>query len=154
MTSVKGPAIQAFYYASDAAYGENDEEWLQVGANEKQGITFKKYSVSSHALGVNTVNLTEKKYADTALNRIDGALGKLMENRARYGALQNRLEFTRDIDTNSAINLQAAESRIRDTDMAEEAMQLAKKNILEQAGMSVLSQAVRQPQEVLTLLKQ
>ena len=153
VTSLRGPAVQEFFYENDSSYGESDEQWLQVGANAMQGITFSRYSVSSHALGVNTVNLTEKKYADKALTRIDVAMSNLMSSRSRFGALQNRLEFTQANDINAAINLQDSESRIRDTDMAEEMMQLAKKNILEQAGMSMLTQAIRQPEAVLSLLR-
>ena len=153
VTGMEGPALGAFFYESDSRYGEDNSLWLQVGANEMQGITFDRYSVSSLALGINSVNVTEKKYADKALERLDIAMSNLMSSRSRFGALENRLEYTYKLDTNSAENLQRSESIIRDTDMAEEMMQVAKNNILEQAGISVLAQARKQPESVLQLLQ-
>ena len=84
--------------------------------------------------------------------RIDKAINYVSSERSRMGAMENRLEYAYLYDTNAAINLQDAESRIRDTDMAEEMTRYAKENILEQAGISMLSQANSANQMIVQLL--
>ncbi|HHT96822.1 MAG TPA: flagellin, partial [Clostridiales bacterium] len=84
---------------------------------------------------------------------IDDAITKVSTQRANLGAWQNRLEHTIKNLDNSAENLQAAESRIRDVDMAKEMMELTKQNILSQASTAMLAQANQAPQGVLQLLR-
>ena len=86
-------------------------------------------------------------------NHFDKALEKLSTARTNIGAQQNRLEFTKLIDNNTQENTQAAESRIRDTDMAEEMVNMSKHNILEQVGQSMLAQANQSKQSILNLLQ-
>jgi flagellin len=91
--------------------------------------------------------------SSSSVNSIEGAIDKVNKARATYGASQNRLESTvRNLKT-TAENLQAAESRIRDTDMAEEMSNFTKNNILIQAGTAMLAQANQAPQNVLSLLR-
>jgi flagellin len=99
-----------------------------------------------------TTSITSLGSSSTVSN-IETAIRKVNEARAQYGATQNRLESTvRNLKT-TAENLQAAESRIRDTDMAEEMSNFTKYSILIQAGTAMLAQANMQPQSVLSLLR-
>ena len=104
------------------------------------------------ALGIGGVGTAKKEDAQENLGKIDAAMDKLNSNRASLGALQNRLSSTINNLNIYRENLEAANSRIRDTDMAEEASELTRTNILTQAGVSVLSQANQNPQLALKLL--
>ena len=91
--------------------------------------------------------------AEKTITIIQGALDKVSEARSALGAVQNRLEHTIANADNTAENLQAAESRIRDVDMAKEMVKFAKDTILQQAAQSMLAQANQQTQGVLALLQ-
>jgi flagellin len=93
------------------------------------------------ALGISEVSVDKKEMAQNNLEHIDFAISKLSENRASLGALQNRLGSTINNLNIYRENLEAANSRIRDTDLAEETSELTKSNILSQANVSVLAQA-------------
>ena len=128
---------------------------LQIGANEGQTMNFTLDDMSADALGVGAgkVDLSTQDKAKTATTTIDAAIKKVSKARGQMGAVQNRLEHTiNNLDTASE-NLQTAESRIRDTDMAEEMVNYSKNNILAQAGQSMLAQANQSNQGVLTLLQ-
>ena len=104
------------------------------------------------ALGIGDVSIEGKEAAQTNVAKLDNAINKLNENRATLGALQNRLNSTINNLGIYRENLEAANSRIRDTDMAEETSELTKQNILSQANISVLSQANQSSQLALKLL--
>ena len=128
---------------------------LQIGANEGQTMSFSIDNMSARALGVdgNKVDLSTQAGAQKATTTIDAAIKKVSAQRGRMGAIQNRLEHTiSNLDT-AAENTQTAESRIRDTDMAEEMVEYSKNNILAQAGQSMLAQANQSTQGVLSLLQ-
>ena len=128
---------------------------LQIGANEGQTMTFSLDDMSAHSLGVdgNNVDLTTQEGAQKATSVIDEAIKKISKARGEMGAVQNRLEHTiANLDT-AAENTQTAESRIRDTDMAEEMVTYSKNNILAQAGQSMLAQANQSNQGILSLLQ-
>ena len=128
---------------------------LQIGANEGQTMSFSLENMSARALGVdgNKVDLSTQAGAQKATTTIDEAIKKVSEQRGKMGAIQNRLEHTiANLDT-AAENTQNAESRIRDTDMAEEMVEYSKNNILAQAGQSMLAQANQSTQGVLSLLQ-
>ena len=128
---------------------------LQIGANEGQTMSFTLDDMSAEALGVGVgkVDLSKQETAKTATTTIDAAIKKISKARGQMGAVQNRLEHTiNNLDT-AAENMQTAESRIRDTDMAEEMVNYSKNNILAQAGQSMLAQANQSNQGVLTLLQ-
>src|SRR5690606_38488488 len=91
--------------------------------------------------------------ADAAIATLDTAIKTVSDERAKIGAYQNRLEHTINNLGTSAENLTAAESRIRDTDMAKEMMEFTKNNILTQAAQAMLAQANQVPQGVLQLLR-
>ena len=127
---------------------------LQVGANAGQTISFAIGDMSATALGVNgsKVNVETQDKASKSIDRIDSAISKVSKQRSTLGAIQNRLEHTiANLDTSSE-NLQTSESRIRDTDMAEEMVQFSKNNIIQQAAQSMLAQANQSTQGVLSIL--
>jgi flagellin len=99
------------------------------------------------------IDVSSQKAADKAITIINDALEAVSAERSKLGAMQNRLEHTIANLGTSAENLQAAESRIRDLDMAEEIMAFTKNNILQQAATAMLAQANQQPQSVLQLLR-
>ncbi|WP_304502597.1 flagellin, partial [Brevibacillus daliensis] len=99
------------------------------------------------------VDISTQKSADKAITTINNALNKVSEERSKLGANQNRLEHTINNLGATAENLTAAESRIRDVDMAKEMMEFTKNNILTQAAQAMLAQANQQPQGVLQLLR-
>ena len=146
-------------YFGQAKYGNSGSGGkgiiLQVGANEGQTMSFSIGNMSSTALGVNEskVNVSTQTSAMESLANIDEAIGKVSKQRSLLGAVQNRLEHTIANLDNTAENLQAAESNIRDVDMAEEMVTMSKFNILQQAGQSMLAQANQSTQGVLSLLQ-
>ena len=104
-------------------------------------------------LGVNGVNLSTQAGASSAITAIDTAIESVSTARANLGALQNRFEHTINNLNVTAENLSASESRIRDTDMAQEMMSFTRAQILSQAGTAMLAQANQAPQGVLSLLR-
>ena len=127
---------------------------LQVGALQGQTMDLKiKTAVSAKGLRVSDIKVSTNVDAGAAMKSIQDAIESVSKQRSQLGAIQNRLEHTiNNLDTN-AENTQAAESRIRDTDMADEMVQYSKNNILSQAGQSMLTQANQQTQGVLSLLQ-
>ena len=128
---------------------------LQIGANEGQTMNFGIDDMSAASLGVDggKVDLATQSSAQKATTTIDAAIKKVSAQRSKLGAVQNRLEHTiANLDTASE-NTQTSESRIRDTDMAEEMVAYSKNNILLQAGQSMLAQANQSNQGVLSLLQ-
>ena len=126
---------------------------LQIGSLSGQRIQISISNMNATQLGVNNVKVSTHSGAGTAMTAIQTAIDKVSTQRSNLGAIQNRLEHTiNNLDTTSE-NTSAAESRIRDTDMAEEMVQYSKNNILAQAGNSMLAQANQQTQGVLSLLQ-
>lgn len=149
---------------------------LQVGANENQTMTVDFSDMRSAALGLtgtgdeysdtanvtngtdnnnveNALDVTTAANAGKAVTKIQTAIDKVSAERSKLGAFQNRLEHTINNLGTSSENLTAAESRVRDVDMAKEMMNFSKNNILSQAAQAMLAQANQQPQGVLQLLR-
>ncbi|NLU51295.1 MAG: flagellin [Clostridiaceae bacterium] len=126
---------------------------FQIGANAGQTTKLAIADMSSKALGVDSLDLTTTDGAKDAIDSIDEAIKTVSGERSKLGAVQNRLEHTINNLGTSAENLTAAESRIRDVDMAKEMMEFTKNNILTQAAQAMLAQANQQPQGVLQLLR-
>ncbi|MBU5226055.1 flagellin [Clostridium senegalense] len=126
---------------------------LQIGANEGQNISLSIGNMSAEALGVSGLDLSDADKSDKAVTTIQSAIDKVSSERSKLGAVQNRLEHTINNLGTSSENLTAAESRIRDVDMAKEMMTFSKNNILQQAAQAMLAQANQQPQGVLQLLR-
>jgi flagellin len=133
--------------------GYNSILTLQIGANTDQSMELERFSLSTLSMGINSIVISKYSNAEKALSRLDNALNYLNTCRSKYGARQNRLEYTMRGNNNTSENLQASESLDRDTDIAEEMVQYSKHNILQQAAMAILSQAVNQPSSVLKLLQ-
>ena len=136
-------------------FSSNNEKTLQVGANQDQVITIAISALTStvgSALDT-TVTVGTASAAQSSITIIQNSITNLSALRSKLGALQNRLEHTVANLDNISENTQSAESRIRDTDMAEEMVQYSKNNILQQAGQSMLAQANQANQGVLSLLQ-
>ena len=126
---------------------------FQIGANEGEDIAIDIGDMSSGALGVNAINVSTRESASKAIGIIDAAINTVSSQRAKIGAYQNALEYTSENLTTTMTNLTAAESRIRDADMAATMMEFVKLQILNQSGTSMLAQANQLPQSVLSLLQ-
>ena len=131
---------------------------IQVGANSGETIKISLTDMRASTIGVTSalvkaISGGTTGNANSLTTAIDTALVSVSTQRAKFGALQNRLEHTIKNVDNTSENLQAAESRIRDVDMAKEMMNYSKNNILNQAAQSMLAQANQQPQNVLQLLR-
>lgn len=126
---------------------------LQVGSLKGQSIELNIDQMDSVKLGVDGIDVSSFGTAGQAMEDIQGAIDKVSTQRSQLGAVQNRLEHTiANLDTTSE-NTSAAESRLRDVDMAEEMVTYSKNNILAQAGQSMLAQANQANQGVLSLLQ-
>ncbi|MEH7725166.1 flagellin Hag, partial [Bacillus altitudinis] len=146
---------------------------FQIGANKAQKLDVNIEAMSSDALGaiddttgdlvagqaISNLDVTQFSAAtptltfDQQLDIVDGAIKQVSDQRSKLGAVQNRLEHTINNLGASGENLTAAESRIRDVDMAKEMSEFTKNNILSQASQAMLAQANQQPQNVLQLLR-
>ncbi len=126
---------------------------IQVGANAGQSLNFSIDSVKSTNLGINGVSVLTHDDAKNVIDASDDAIKKVSLMRADLGALQNRLEYSISYLNNAEVNLQNAESRIRDLDMAKEVTEHVKYEILMQAGQAMLGQANHQSETVLELLQ-
>ena len=133
--------------------------WFHIGSNMDQRTQVYIGTMSASALGVRSVgneeiiSLETPDSANRAIGTLDEALKKINKQRADLGAYQNRLEKTVAGLNNGAENLQASESRIRDTDMAKEVVESTKNQVLTQAGQAMLAQANQNSQGVLSLLR-
>lgn len=160
------------------AQGAGFEVNLQIGANSGQAMNLSIGDMRAAALGITgntgqsgfsstnnvsngtdtisteaSLDITNATNASKAITAIDSAMEKVSSERAKLGAVQNRLEYTISNLDNTAENLTSAESTLRDVDMAKEMMEYSKNNILSQAAQSMISQANQQPQNVLQLLR-
>lgn len=160
------------------AQGAGFEVNLQIGANSGQAMNLSIGDMRASALGITgntgqagfsstnnvtngtdtisteaSLDITSATNASKAITAIDSAMEKVSSERAKLGAVQNRLEYTISNLDNTAENLTSAESTLRDVDMAKEMMEYSKNNILSQAAQSMISQANQQPQNVLQLLR-
>jgi flagellin len=126
---------------------------LQIGANSGQSMTVDIEKLSTTVDAALTTKISGQASAEASITTINTAIKSVSTQRSKLGALQNRLEHTIKNLDNSAENLQAAESRIRDVDMAKEMMEQTRQNILQQASTAMLAQANQAPQTVLQLLR-
>lgn len=127
---------------------------LQIGANEGQTMSVRIPKVTPSTLGVDKINIGTAAGAQEAIGLLDTAINTVSAIRSKLGAYQNRLEHSiSNLDVTSE-NMTESLSRIEDVDMAEEMANYTQKNVLAQAGTSMLSQANQRPQTILTLLQQ
>lgn len=138
------------YYNIDDVESDEDDTTPQLVA--KAGVDPLEANEDGSFTGSGGLNVSSQEAANTAITTLDAAIKSVSEERSKLGAVQNRLEHTISNLNNSSENLSAAESRIRDVDMAKEMMEMTRANILSQASQSMLAQANQQPQAVLQLL--
>lgn len=127
--------------------------WIQSGDTEGNGFFIEFDKMNTHVLGIRNLDVSTHDGAQAAISASQKALGIVSEMRSKIGAQQNRLEYAASNSRNMVENAQNAESRIRDTDMAEEMVANATANILVQAGQSVLAQNNHKADGVLELLR-
>ena len=136
----------------DVSKSSNNAMVIQTGANQGDELSVTIEEMTAQSIGVRAASIATRLDASTAITQVNSALNIVSMQRADLGALQNRLEFKiQNLDI-SAENLQAAESRIRDLDMAKEMTNFTRNNILAQAATAMLAQANALPQGVLQLL--
>ena len=126
---------------------------FKIGANTNSCDSLTITIGNMDAATLNVDNLDVKTAASTALIAIDEAIVTVSSQRAQLGAVQNRMEYAIESLSATSENLTAAESRIRDVDMADEMVTYTKDNILQQSAMAMLAQANQQPQQILSLLQ-
>ena len=154
----RDPAREHLYFRVDEENNVNkgtgaEDIWIQMGAKANQGMYLNLVDATANGIGLTDISVSDHDKASSAISTIDGAINKVSEYRSNFGAQQNRLEHAKAIADNTAENTQAAESRIRDTDMSEEMVKMTKHNILAQVGQSMLAQANQSNQYVLGLLQ-
>ncbi|QUH29196.1 flagellin N-terminal helical domain-containing protein [Vallitalea guaymasensis] len=126
---------------------------LQIGANEGQFMEVRIPNLSPKALGIHTLNLSTADGAQLAIGTVDDAISQVSGIRAKLGAYQNRLEHTVNNLSVASESMTEAMSRIQDADMAFEMAQYTQRNVIAQAGTSMLAQANQRPQSILQLLQ-
>ena len=127
---------------------------LQIGANEGQIMSVRIPKVNPQTLGIDKINVGTADGAQEAIGLLDTAINQVSEIRSKLGAYQNRLEHSiSNLDVTSE-NMTESLSRIKDVDMAQEMAEYTQKNVLSQAGTSMLAQANQRPQSILSLLQQ
>ena len=154
ITSTLGSGTAGKGVGKEALTSTGEGLTFQIGANgvEDQRLNVNIGDMSTAALGLADLSVAKQDDANVAINKIDDAIKTVSSQRAKLGAVQNRLEHTVNSLNTANENLSAAESQIRDTDMATEMIKYTKSNILQQASQSMLAQANQQPQGVLQLL--
>jgi len=136
---------------TSSAQANSLSQTFQIGANNGETLAVSFNGISAGILGTSSLDLVNS--ASTAITSLDTAIQTVSTNRANLGAVQNRLEHTISNLSVATENLSASESRIRDTDMAQEMVSFTRSQILTQAGTAMLAQANQAPQQVLQLLR-
>jgi len=151
-SSASGETVTVNFNYSALVASQSDAINRNV-TSSTQAVVSATGEVTTEAITYKGIDVSTRTAADSAITKINDAITQVSEERSKLGALQNRLEHSiKNLDT-SAENLQAAESRIRDVDMAKEIMEFTKNNILQQAAQAMLAQANQAPQGVLQLLR-
>lgn len=127
--------------------------WIQSGATNRNGMFISIGEMNAGTLGIRGLNATTFERAQSAISSVQSAIKIVSDQRSMIGAQQNRLEHAMTVDDNTSENTQAAESRLRDADMAEEMVNYARHSILQQAGQSMLTQANQIPNGIIQLLQ-
>lgn len=126
---------------------------FQVGQNPGEDMFIQIGDMRAEALGINKINVTTRARASASISIIDAAIHKVSVQRTRIGAYQNELEYNTNSLTETSLHMQESESRITDADMAKEAIEFVKLQILNQAGTSMLGQANQTSQSILSILQ-
>jgi flagellin len=151
--ALKGIVLQANVLGAVSISVTKGALTMQIGANENQTFNMSLEDMGAISLGVDSIDVSSAANATASIKTIQSAIDAVSGERSKLGAYQNRLEHTINNLGTSSENLTAAESRVRDVDMAKEMMEFTKNNILSQAAQAMLAQANQQPQGVLQLLR-
>jgi flagellin len=151
-TLTSGDSIAIVIRKAKEAGNDNSLTFF-IGANSSQFMKVDINDMDAASLHVSGIKIDTQSSAEAAISTIEQALRDVSAERSKLGAFQNRLEHTINNLGAASENLTAAESRIRDVDMAKEMMEFTKLNILQQAATAMLAQANQQPQNVLQLLR-
>ncbi|MBU1109287.1 MAG: hypothetical protein KKB51_21590 [Candidatus Riflebacteria bacterium] len=156
-------ALTKFGFTNGTARGTGDTNFrihvvdnkpqFQIGADAGQNMQISMGDMSSLALGVDKLDMTSVEGAQLSLAKLGKAIDTVSSERAKLGAFQNRLEYSINNLRNTSSNLTAAESRIRDADIAMEMIEFTRNQIVSQSGTAMLAQANMVPQGILQLLK-
>ena len=150
-SGVKSSTVDHDIYELIPEYNEVNVN-IHAGPSTKDKIYMEYDCLRLGSLGLIGTNVLTEEAATNAIDEVAKAIQIVSEQRSKFGAYQNRLEYARAIDENTEENTTAAESRIRDANMAEEMVRFSKENILHQVGQNMLAQANQSKQGVLTLL--
>ncbi len=151
--NVTGGAKQALFFNENGEIGVEEGIRIQLSSEVGDYITVDRPVLNTVSLGINSIVITKPKYANKALTRIDEAVNELSAIRSTFGAKQNRLEHAIASNKNNSENTQAAESRIRDTEMAAEMVKYSKESILMQVEEAMMSHAMTDSEGILRLLQ-
>ena len=156
-------ALKSLGFTSSIAYGSGDSDChihvvdtkpqFQIGADAGQNMQIGIGSMTCDALNISKIDMTSVAGAERSLEKLNQALDRVSAQRSQLGAYQNRLEYTISNLQNTNVNMSAAESRIRDLDIASEMTNYTRSQILAQAGNSMLTQANALPQNALALIQ-
>ena len=149
----RGPDSEQMFFQANSDDGPMEDINIQFSSIQDDHLSIERRRMGTSYLGINSITISKIKYAEKADARLKKALEKVSETRSYFGATQNRIEHAISNNENKAENLQAAESRVRDTDMAKIMVSVSISNILEQAGQAVLAQANQSSQGILSLLQ-
>lgn len=151
--TIQVPDLDALEKMQKDLYSDTLRIWAGTSSDVENGIYLHLVDARAETLGVSEINLSTENGATSAINRIKAAIDKVSEYRSYFGAVQNRMEHTINNLDNVSENTTSSESRIRDTDMAEEMIAFSKYSILAQTGQSMIAQANQSAQGVLPLLQ-
>ncbi|WP_026702929.1 flagellin N-terminal helical domain-containing protein [Salibacterium aidingense] len=137
----------------DEKLQEPQDIQLQVGADSNDAFSINLMDAKSQPLGIDDVSMMTQAKAADSITKFDDAINTLTSERAKLGSYQNRLEHIKTGLENTTLNLESAESRIRDADMAGQMMDLTRVQVLQQSSQTMLAQANQSPQSILELLQ-
>ncbi len=152
ITDIGGSARGTIFFEEEGR-DSRDPLIIQAGAEQRSTIELPRIRVDSCSLGINSITISKEKYAEKAVEHIKSAIKQLSGRRSTYGAMQNRLEHTINNNENVSEQVQASESRIRDTDMSTELIRYSNLNILLKAGHKMITYSNNRIQKLLTILE-
>lgn len=152
ITDIGGSARSTIFFEEEGR-DSRDPLILQVGAEQRSTIELPRLRVDSASLSINSITISQAKYAEKAVEHIKDAIKALSDRRSTYGAMQNRLEHTINNNDNVTEQVQAGESRIRDTDMSAELIRYSNLNLLLQAGSKMITHSNNRIKSLLNILE-
>ncbi len=152
ITNISGSAKQNLFFQENGVKADAKGIKIQISNKNDDYVEIDHPIMNTAKLGINSIVISQPKYANKALERIDTALNEVSDIRSHFGAIQNRLEIAVNGNQNTSENTQSAESVLRDADMAAEMVEFSRHNILAQAAQSVMAQANDTAEGVLRIL--